>query len=382
MSRFNAAFKKWFGKSIVVKGDGSPQVVYHGTPNEFSAFSSRDGDHLGHHFGSRDQAEERLRREKHSGRIIAVYLSIQNPLKTLDAGDWSNSYRVWEIVNKTTRGALGEYDFKLNNMPKRKRMTILTRMIQELGYDGIVYRNAIEGRGESFIALSPSQIKSVDNDGTWDKDDPKIASNPPMLDSHKGERWFHATPSDEFGKSILASGTINASVPKGKGLMAPRSGFTYMSKSLQTAAIYALNGVMMGHEYPEAHWRGAGRYGWIFEVDTSGPIDVEPDEDEVGYLVAEEPATVPWLYSMAVRMASSDRLKRARNGEVAYQAAIGKQLLKRLTPGQKLKVMEYSKNLAVSGNTKFIHAWRLDKSRAPEIKTDGSNVLEIAEKLL
>jgi len=181
-------FQAWFGKSKVVDDRGQPLIVYHGTPHLFSEFKSSEGDHLGHHFGSLDQAKERLRREKNEGEIITAYLSIQNPLITLDAGDWSNSYRVWEIINKATKGALGEYNFKLNEMTKRKRMSILTQMIKSLGYDGIAYRNRIEGKGVSWIALRSQQIKSVDNDGTFDADDPDIRSNPDLLQFIKSGR--------------------------------------------------------------------------------------------------------------------------------------------------------------------------------------------------
>src|SRR5690606_27114321 len=44
------------------------------------------------------------------------------------------------------------------------------------GYDGIVYRNAVEGRGDSYIALHPAQIKSaIGNRGTFDPADPRIS---------------------------------------------------------------------------------------------------------------------------------------------------------------------------------------------------------------
>jgi len=44
------------------------------------------------------------------------------------------------------------------------------------GYDGFIYDNAFEGSGKSYIAFNSNQIKSVDNDGTWDLDDDNIFS--------------------------------------------------------------------------------------------------------------------------------------------------------------------------------------------------------------
>jgi GNAT superfamily N-acetyltransferase len=49
---------------------------------------------------------------------------------------------------------------------------------KDKGYDGIVYPNAVEG-GESWVAFSPTQIKSaIGNRGTFDPEDPNIMHNP------------------------------------------------------------------------------------------------------------------------------------------------------------------------------------------------------------
>lgn len=44
-----------------------------------------------------------------------------------------------------------------------------TNMIKQLGFDGIIY-------GSEYIALYPNQIKSINNDGTWDLNDNNIFS--------------------------------------------------------------------------------------------------------------------------------------------------------------------------------------------------------------
>ncbi len=185
MGKLNAAFWKWFDNSVVRNEDGSPTVLYHGTTKKFDVFQSTKYGHLGFHFGNYDQATKALKNKKadtgsKEGRILKVYLSIQHPLVSTDAGDWSNSYQTWITLNKALKGAFGEYDFALNSIPQEDRMERITLMLEGMGYDGIVYRNRIEGRGESWIAFRPNQIKSVDNDGTWDADDPSIGSNPPI----------------------------------------------------------------------------------------------------------------------------------------------------------------------------------------------------------
>jgi len=247
------------------------------------------------------------------------------------------------------------------------------------------------------VVFSPNQIKSIDNDGTWDADDPDIRSNPPMLPAHARARWFHATDQDVIGNQILKDGLILPARMRGGSLTAPRQGFAYMSKSLETAAIYALGGVMMGHSI-EDHLRGS-RYGWIFELNTSVPVDVEPDEDEVGELLSRgleweraegiglqtikaDDSGLGWLVNFAKRYVSPSRLERVRDGEYAYFASVGKQLLRRMCDESKLALMAAGSNLALLGSAEVKAARRHDKLKSLEIKPDGSNVLDVAERIL
>ncbi len=50
MSKLNAAFWKWFGKSKVVDANGEPLVVYHGTTHDFNEFKL-DRSNIENHFG-------------------------------------------------------------------------------------------------------------------------------------------------------------------------------------------------------------------------------------------------------------------------------------------------------------------------------------------
>jgi hypothetical protein len=220
--------------------------------------------------------------------------------------------------------------------------------------------------------------------------------NPPATPTVLLRDYYHATPDDKAGKSIFKDGLIIPRPGKaGKAYQSPRKDFVYMSPQLYYAAIYALGGVYMGHNYPEDHWRGRGRYGYIFLVHKGDLIGVEPDEDDVGEMAtADMDKRGPdWLKSMAEwdakptlardpKWAKREKLRRAKDGEMAYQSLIGKQLLKRLSDNQKEFLMNMSGvNIANRGPVGFDAAWRLDKSRAPEIAKDGSNVLEIAERI-
>ena len=197
------AFKRWFGDSKVVGADGKPLVVYHGTQKDFDSFANRDDweSSLGHHFGSVEQANKRIfhprfHQSLQDSRLMPVFLAIENPLKTSDAGTWQNPYSAWLFIQKglgnkkpdpvdffnaygpppTTHPPDGPAG---SQMPSaRWRATVREKIIDQLldmGYDGIRYKNRIEGRGESWIALRPQQIKSaLSNTGLYSRDNPDI----------------------------------------------------------------------------------------------------------------------------------------------------------------------------------------------------------------
>lgn len=170
------AFRGWFGDSKVVDTHGNPLVVYHSTNADFDQFACTEHAHMGHHFGTLAQATR-----IGGKRVLPVYLAIARPLATIDAGDWSNPYRVWEVVNRKCGGALDALMLRMIGAAARQeRLGCIMKALTALGYDGIVYRNRIEGRGESWIAFAAEQIKSVDNSGGFDPADPRIMFSQPV----------------------------------------------------------------------------------------------------------------------------------------------------------------------------------------------------------
>lgn len=199
------AFKQWFGNSKVVDERGRPLVVYHGTKseNEFTSFNP------GSHFGTSNQADavlsyRRTRFEPGSytpqnnpdERIIPVYLKIENPLRLRDLGGWDEQKIGFEldrlgyhdvgeklrqtfeksqalldkIISSDTADVLRLYDEGI-----ALRNANIKAALDELGYDGIVYKNAWEGEGDSYLVFEPTQIKSaIGNRGTFDPNDPNI----------------------------------------------------------------------------------------------------------------------------------------------------------------------------------------------------------------
>ena len=236
-------FKRFFGKSKVVNETGTPIVMAHGTTAEtdFDTFKRNPSD-IGIHVGTKGQANDRLSflnrgKEGVPQRNIPVYIRAENPLRLPDVGwfDWHNLPDALEDAGLDARRLKGydnyaydvqrdyneandiededNYDFEKsdeyrdlqNNFAKEAR-----RIIQDAGYDSVVYRNTGEVAGaenvrvdykdreklgdaefnrrkaledqytkdnaeDSYILFEPTQIKSaIGNKGTYDPNNPSI----------------------------------------------------------------------------------------------------------------------------------------------------------------------------------------------------------------
>ena len=206
--KLNAAFWKWFGDSVVRNEDGTPMVVYHGTQaKEIREFrmdkkSSDYGDtDLGFFFSGAKQCADEF-----GTMSVAAYLSMKNPVH-IDALEFFN------IIND--HPAWYARDFRR-----------LRRQYIKAGHDGIIVSanvniNRLSGPGwgqfdcETYIVFRPEQIKSIDNDGTWDADDPDIRSNPnrSKLDVTSaftlpaGTILYHGTP-EPYASQIRKTGKL------------------------------------------------------------------------------------------------------------------------------------------------------------------------------
>lgn len=160
-------FKAWFGDSKVVDEKGKPLVVYHGTPGKFTEFKFTED--LGFHFGSEEAARERLAQTRQKGDIGAFWLQIRNPIVAKhDPGTWDVLRDAVDALSLTSeqREQLSER-FDADG---RDHETLVA-FLEDQGFDGVVYGNAFEG-GDSYIAFRSTQIKSVNNDGTYGLNDP------------------------------------------------------------------------------------------------------------------------------------------------------------------------------------------------------------------
>lgn len=181
-------FWRWFGNSKVVDKNGKPLIVYHGTKANFSTFEKGD---IGFHVGTNAQATNRLKKkEGHLFNILPLYASIQTPLRLEDAGEWREPYdllsvlstseaapfinikqfheeatdknvKYWEFLNNTESTSFLSTKDELNRQIFGPIIAKIRIAIEKLGYDGIVYRNRIEGRSDSWIVFHPNQLKSI-----------------------------------------------------------------------------------------------------------------------------------------------------------------------------------------------------------------------------
>jgi hypothetical protein len=159
-NNLNDNFWKWFGNSVTIKNN-SPIIFYHGTDTDFKSF---DKNKIGSkHWRSKSDAygggfffvDKERYTHKH-GIIKEVYLKIEKPYLTELEDMYGYEVDYYHAVDK----------FDLNS-------TTHFQIAKENGNDGIIIKTP---RGGLYIVFEPNQIKSVDNDGTWDIDDDNMYS--------------------------------------------------------------------------------------------------------------------------------------------------------------------------------------------------------------
>lgn len=187
-----ATFKKWFAKSKIVDESGNPLVVYHGTNNEFDTFDKNkigtatdDGIWgRGFYFGSVSDTPY--------GTVkMPVYLKMENPFIV-------NDYKTVEEIADYLDVWEGNFNFDENNkvvMFSQSQLNQITSHIKEKGHDGIIVK--LGEKWIEYIVFEPEQIKSIDNTGAFDVNNPNIYKQGTA--KTKG-----AITWDEEGKAIIS----------------------------------------------------------------------------------------------------------------------------------------------------------------------------------
>jgi hypothetical protein len=193
----NPAFKHWFGQSQTVNEDGKPKVFYHGSPSKpFKSFDkTRSGNqHTSSLFGgmndegfyakggtsftpNKEEADSYRLGKKGSG--YAVHLKMEHPINLahpeLPHG-FRDSYNRVRAKNdlepiSDERYEKIEHKWKHASHPigteyaRGQQFKDMQSVFHEHGVDGVI---AGHGEHAEHIVFHPSQIKHVDNKGTFD----------------------------------------------------------------------------------------------------------------------------------------------------------------------------------------------------------------------
>lgn len=191
--------QKFFAESSVVDEDGEPIMLFHSTlAPEIKEFRVNAENELGAHFGTSDQANNRIGAKKEgrtilglgfgSGKpmgenVIPVFLNIKNLLRMPDVGDFSNFGQVLDglMDSDLTDQQVDEVIALVDDAPSEaNEMKIIKDFIEEQGFDGVVYSNENEGYGDSYIAFKQEQIKSIFNQNPTDSSDTLKQSAAPL----------------------------------------------------------------------------------------------------------------------------------------------------------------------------------------------------------
>lgn len=161
-------FKRWFGDSKVVDADGKPLVVYHGYTGDVTDTPSGPI-YLAY---DEDVAQE-YSELTGSGSGYSAYVSLQNPLILRTGGDVR---AVWEDSKALTVDGPFYPD----------QQSALNEWAEKQGHDGIMVEpSAFEGDvgyewaagtfGEpQIVVFEPKNVKSIENQGTFDPENPNI----------------------------------------------------------------------------------------------------------------------------------------------------------------------------------------------------------------
>jgi hypothetical protein len=211
-------------------------------------------------------------------------------------------------------------------------------------------------------------------------------------DAIKNAFYYHGTTTERKAQKIWKHG-IKPNMSRTKGFSRAVDDRVYISKNVGYALHYALGAAVAGtnSEYIYDLIKKRGRYGFMFVISGKELQNIHPDEDQIGEAARDafDKKKRKWLRDLAedylevepVEEYNATLLEEVIQG--CYDAWIkaGKILLPLLSDKQKLELIDEYGNIAHEGILMPSQMWRIDRSKIPLLKKDGSNFFEIAEKI-
>jgi len=137
---------------------GGPIIAYHGTTDNISQFRPLT------HFGTEKAARDRMDYKKNAtGKIYKVQLGIHNPFTIKDfPGIHYDRVYAFDLRDKKLLSQEEMENITMLQDPAELRAALIAK-VRELGYDGFVYKNRYEDKGNiSYVILDSSQVKVLD----------------------------------------------------------------------------------------------------------------------------------------------------------------------------------------------------------------------------
>lgn len=209
-------------------------------------------------------------------------------------------------------------------------------------------------------------------------------------DADRAKVYYHGTRSEAAAKSILSKGIDPGDiaapekhkVTKGPNLV-PVKGKVYITPSLQYAQIYAIGGDMAGHD-----WKPDEDFGYVFEIKGSDLRDIQPDEDSVGEYICNAARELkrqePWMRRLVYKsqeLLTELQWKKLLQGDYTIWAHCGKKLLPHMSDEDKHRMIDLGAHVAHDGNLMPAAAYKIDLTKIKDLKRDGSNFFDHAEKI-
>lgn len=209
-----------------------------------------------------------------------------------------------------------------------------------------------------------------------------LMEEPPPRDVETQATWYHGSPKFENAMHAFVDGIKPHDIKtlKDDDLIEPRAGVVYLTKRLDYAIRYCVR-TWFGQPPSERSLQKWGRYAGLLVVPGSALTEVEPDEDDIGMALMDEPERFPWLRELAKKHLDPKLYEKVMGGDISYLAMAGKQLVGKLSQEQMYQIMDRYPQAAAKGVIKPSELWRFDRNLMPQLKEDGSNFFELAKKI-